>query len=94
MVLGEVIGEIVFAFGPIDKKMALADAITDPIKTHVDGLGATLFDGVIGNAGSTSIVSVNTCGILRVSKFGQSDAKGSAILQVVEKRAKFSFSSG
>jgi hypothetical protein len=31
------------------RELALADAVTDPVKTHVDGFRALLLDGVIGN---------------------------------------------
>ena len=51
MVFGEVIGQIVFSTGPVDEEFAFADTIFDPVKTHVDGFGAPLFDGVVGDAG-------------------------------------------
>jgi hypothetical protein len=35
--------------------LALGDAIIYPVEAHVNGFGAALFDGVIGDAGSTGI---------------------------------------
>ena len=75
MVFGEVISKVVFAFGPVDKEIALAYPVPDPVKMHVHGFGAALFDSVIGNAGSTCIVSVDMwCGLLLVSEFSKGDA--------------------
>ena len=40
---GEVFGEVAFAFGPVDKEMALSYTGLDPVKTHVNGFGVVLF---------------------------------------------------
>jgi hypothetical protein len=34
---GEVVGTIHLAFAPINLKLALANPIADPIKTHING---------------------------------------------------------
>jgi len=73
MMFGEVIGKIVFALGPVDEELALADAIADPVKAHVDGFGPALFDGVVGNAGGTGIVGIDPGGCLRVPEFFEGD---------------------
>ena len=58
MVFGEVIGTIGGAWTPKNVELALADPITDPIKTHVDGFGPLLFHGVIGNAAGGAVVGL------------------------------------
>jgi len=37
-------------------KLSLSYAITDPIKMHVNGFGAFLFDSVIGDATGHAVV--------------------------------------
>jgi hypothetical protein len=43
MVLGEVVGKIVFSGTPVDYELALLHSVADPIKAHVYGFGAMLF---------------------------------------------------
>ncbi len=69
MVLGEIIGMISVARPPKAVKLSLADAISDPIKAHVDGLGSFLFDHVIGNTTSHAVVSLERGGRLQMAKF-------------------------
>jgi hypothetical protein len=49
-VLHEVIREVFSAWPPDDLKLPLAGTVSDPVKTHVNGFGAALFDGVIEDA--------------------------------------------
>ena len=42
-----VVGQIGYAWLPVDKELAAAGAVADPVEAHVDGFGALLFDGVI-----------------------------------------------
>ena len=46
-----VVFEVFRAGSPADEELFLSDAILDPIKTHVHGFGAFLFDRVVGEAG-------------------------------------------
>ena len=66
MVFCKIISTIEAAFLPVDMKLALADAIADPIEAHVDCLRSFLFDGVIGDAAGSAIVSLEWCGQLWV----------------------------
>jgi hypothetical protein len=50
VMFSEVVSQIGSAAAPVDKELALEDAVFDPVKAHVDGFGAALFDSVIGNA--------------------------------------------
>ena len=51
--LGKIIGEVIGAFFPVNSELILADAIADPIESHVDGFGAALLDGVVNDAFGT-----------------------------------------
>jgi hypothetical protein len=74
MLFGEVIGQIVRATAPMDDELALGHAIAHPIEVHVNGLGATLFDGVVGNASGTGVVGLNGGGRLGVAHVGEESA--------------------
>ncbi len=50
MVLGEVIGIVFETTAPVDDELAVGDAVFNPVETHVDGFGAALFDGIVGNS--------------------------------------------
>ena len=68
VMFGEVVGFIVvFAPAPIDVKLALLHTVLDPIETHVNGFGASLFDSIIGNSFSACIVCLNGSGRLGVA---------------------------
>ncbi len=51
MVFGMVVSKVFRTGSPVDDELFLSDAILDPIKTHVHGFGAFLFDRVVGEAG-------------------------------------------
>ena len=40
--LGEVIGHVELTFAPDDLEVFLIDSITEPVKSHVEGLGKLL----------------------------------------------------
>jgi len=82
--LGEVVGEVVAAFAPMDDVLVLGDAVLDPIKTHVHGFGAALLDCVIDDFPCARIVSLYWCGSLRVSNFEQCNTKRRCIFCVVK----------
>jgi hypothetical protein len=41
------------AGAPMDAKLALIDAVADPVKPHIDGFGSTLFDYVVDDTCGT-----------------------------------------
>jgi hypothetical protein len=50
VMLAEIIGAVETALAPIYMKLALADTITNPVKSHANCFRMFLFDcGVIGN---------------------------------------------
>lgn len=72
--LGEVIGGIVDAFAPVNEKLTIFDAIFDPVKTHVNGFGSTLFYIVVGDTGGNGIVGLDWGGRLWVAHFSEGSA--------------------
>ena len=55
---GKVVRFIEAASFSIDMELALAYAIANPVKSHVDSFEALLFDSVIGNAGGSTVVGL------------------------------------
>ena len=47
-----IVGQIGYAWLPVDEEMAAACVVVDPVEMHVDGFGALLFDGVICKSNS------------------------------------------
>ena len=94
MVLGEVIGIVFEASAPVDEEITLGDAVFDPVEAHVDGFGAALFDGIIGNTGGAGIICLDGRGGLRVTHIFQGGAKGGAVFTVVEEGAELGLSGG
>jgi hypothetical protein len=56
VMFGKVVGSVGDAAAPVDHELALADAVADPLKTHVHGFGSFLFDRVVGDAGGSAVV--------------------------------------
>ena len=69
MMFCKIIGFVQGAGFPINVELALADAVANPVKAHIDGLGAFLFDSVIGNASCSAVVCYNGCGRLGMAEF-------------------------
>ena len=56
---------------PIYFELALSASVTDPIETHIDGLGAFLFDGVRGESYGSGVVHLHFGGRLGMIQFLQ-----------------------
>jgi len=56
MVFGKIISAIGVTRVPENVELTLMGAVMNPIKSHVDGLGALLFDGVIDDAACSAVV--------------------------------------
>eukprot|EP00978_Attheya_sp_CCMP212_P006281 scaffold14236_cov54-Attheya_sp.AAC.3 len=82
------------AFPPVDMELALCSAILEPIKAHVDGFGAALFDCVIDDAGCTTVVDLKGCRWLGMAHFFQDDTEDDSFAGIEETRAKFCFGGG
>ncbi len=67
-----VIASKVFRAGsPVDDELALTDTVLDPIKMHIHGFGAFLFDAVIGDASRSAGVNLDGRRRLRLAEFGE-----------------------
>jgi hypothetical protein len=77
---------------PVDNKLLLLDAIADPIESHVNGLGATLFNSVVDNASGTGVVGLDGSGRLGVPPGFQGGAQPGCVFGVIEQGAEFGFS--
>jgi hypothetical protein len=71
MVFGKVVGEIVFTSTPMNYELALLDSVTHPVKSHVYGFGATLFDCFSG----ACIFGLDGCCSLWMSHFFECNAE-------------------
>ena len=82
-------GAVCMSCTPIDLKLALANTIANPIKAHVNGFGAFLFDGVSGDAAGCAVVGCHRRGGLGVTHFVTLDAEGTRVFAVVKEGAEF-----
>ena len=93
MMLGEVIGQVVGAGGPVDQELILIGAVLDPVEAHVHRFGATLLDLVIGETRCSVVVGLHWGWSLFVAEFFEGCAKTDGVFAVVEEGADFAFSS-
>jgi hypothetical protein len=91
MMFGKIISLVENALFPADNKLALANAISNPTETHVDGFGSLLFDTVVGNARSSAVVCLDWGRWLGVAEFFKARTQGARFLSIVELRSKFGF---
>ena len=64
VMFSKVICQIVSPAAPVHEKLALFDAIADPVKAHVHGFRTSLFDGAVGDSGGAGIVGLDWSGWL------------------------------
>ncbi len=89
VMFGEIIGPIGDPRFPENMKLALMGAITKPVKSHVHGFGALLFDRVIDNPTGDVVVGLQRHGGLRMTQFLQCHADGADGLGIEEECAQF-----
>ena len=71
--------------------LALANAIADPVKMHVNSLGALLLDSVlIGNMRCGDVVHLNGYWGLQIAQFDEY-LEGAGFFAIVEEGGKFGF---
>ena len=92
MVFAEIIGAIVFALAPIDVKLALADAIADPVEAHVHGLRSFLFNVVVGDASGCTVVGLDGSRGLRMTHFLERRSKRASGFAIMVQCTQFGFS--
>ena len=69
--LGEIVGEVVSARGPVDAVLLLLDAISDPEVSYVYGFGSLNVDGLVRNTLGSGVVGDDGSGILWVAEVGE-----------------------
>jgi hypothetical protein len=94
VVFGVVVGKVFVAFAPVDKEVALADAVSNPIEPHVHGLGAALFDGVVADACCTCVVGLDGSCWLGVSHVLEDGSEHCGFLAIVKEGGEFNFGGG
>jgi len=63
VMLCEVVGSIEFCLAPVNVKLFLANAVTNPVKAHVDRFGAFLLDRVIRKTFGGGVISFQGVGV-------------------------------
>ena len=92
-VCGEVTTMILVARGPIYIELALANAVSDPVEAHVNGLAALLFYRIVADAGCGAVVRLDWSGGLFVAQFLEGGAEGTSFTAIVEEGREFSLGS-
>lgn len=92
--LGIVVREIASSRFPLNDKLAILDAVLEPIETHVYGFGALLFDSVIEDAPGHAVVGGDDSGGLGPSHFAESDSEWNSSLGIEEGGAGLGLSCG
>jgi hypothetical protein len=93
MMFSEIVAVVAFAGPPVNEELSLADTVTNPVKSHVHGFGSFLFDGIVGDAQCSAIVSSYGHGSLGMSKFFERDTFWYGFLAIDKETCKFGFGS-
>ncbi len=78
---------------PENVELSLPGVVTNPIKVHINGLGAFLFDHVIDDATCCTVICLEQGCWLGVPLFIQCCANGACSLGIKEECTEFCFSS-
>ncbi len=75
MALGKVVRQVVGAFAPMNKEVALLYAVAFPVEAHVNRLRSPLLQCVVDDArGAGILVGLDRCWRLWVAKFFERSA--------------------
>ena len=69
MMFSDVVRPIFVPRNPVNKKLALFHAISDPVESHVDRFRSLVLDGAISESNGGSVINLDGCWGLRVPKF-------------------------
>ncbi len=92
MVLGEVVSLVSGSRFPEDVELFIANAMTNPIEAHVNGLRVFQLNRVIGDACGSAIVGLQGHGRLGMAQFLQGSPDWACLFGMEEKCFKFGFS--
>ena len=76
MMLSEVVGPIFITRGPVIFELALFHSILKPIKSHINGFAALLFDSSIDYAIGSGVIGLDWCWRLRMAQFFEGNSHG------------------
>ncbi len=93
MVFAVVITHVFLARVPVNGELLAGDLVCDPEISHFHGARALALYGVVGNAGSRGVVTMDGGRWLWVAKFFEDEAYDSAFFGVNEECAEFGFGS-
>ena len=91
MVLGPIVGEILFTRLPIDAELALAFVVSEPVEAHVHCFGVFWLDFAIYDCISHSIVRLEGCSRLLMAEFLQNDSDIDSLVHCYEEGCELSF---
>ena len=84
MMFTEIISFVRLTLSPIYYELPLSDSVSNPIKTHIDGLGALLGHGVVGDPDRSAVIGGDWGGRLSVVQDDEKSAQWARFLPVVE----------
>ena len=93
VVLGEIIGSVSFAGGPIEIELTLCNAIFEPVIAHIKGFGFFHSHLSLQDAGGSGVVSFkrSTSGRLFVTHLFEGSDHGDSFLSIEKDTAGFGF---
>ena len=94
VMFGEIIGEVVYARGPVHMVMALVYTVLDPIKPHVDRFRFALFYFLICETDRGGIIELDGCWWLGVTHLTEGLSELGSVFGVGEGARDFSFGGG
>jgi hypothetical protein len=84
MVLGKVVGKIVFTGTPVDYELAFIDYVCRSSKSACLWIWRTFFDRFVVDASGARIVGLDGCGSLRISHLFESDVGRDTVSSILE----------
>ena len=92
VVLCEVVGLVVGAGAPVEVEFLLLYSVFEPVVSHVDGFGSALFDSVVGDACSGSVIGSDWSWWLGMTEFFKAGTNGASIFTIKKGSTEFGFS--
>ena len=80
----EEVGKVIGSFDPDELELTLADAVAHPVEAHVNCFAAAYFEGIVGDADGTAVVTEDGGGGLRVAQIIEGCAEVRSCLEVGE----------
>ena len=89
--LCKVICQISVTGPPVHFELFLSDSVLDPVKSHVHGLGAVLFDLLVGESCQSSVVNLDWSRRLGMTHLVKGNAQRCSLIGIFEKDTAFGF---